>query len=311
MKDAGPIHQTVLILCKIALHTRFIKDILHTNYDILEVQNAAVCEEMVKAVPIDYLIIDERMIEDKSKDFLEKIQSYKKKKPFSTILMTRNLKKSFDEEMKKLGVDRLLREPIDEKTLIEVISKSNPKNKIKTKIGSLAKSIGFSLKNKNMDSKQRLFLNQEAQKKIRALLQEKGALTLLMIELDQYQQFIKQHGDQHREKIIELFEELIKSHCRPQDSFISLGSANCVILLPKTSKNVGEILAEEIRKNLQTTTFPIQKSTNFTVSIGIVEQKFHEDETKSLEEFKHSMDLALGYTILAKQTGNKICSQDS
>ena len=35
------------------------------------------------------------------------------------------------------------------------------------------------------------------------------------------------------------------------------------------------------------------------------------NETKSLEEFKHSMDLALGHTILAKQTGNKICSQDS
>ena len=310
MHNSDSIPQLVLILCKALLHIRFFKDVLAKDYDLLEVQNKPSCIEMLSSIPVDYLVIDERIIEDDIDGFLKEISKVNSDKKVSIILMTRTLKKSFDAHVKNLGVDVVIREPLDRDSVLKAIKSNNPKDRIKNKVKGLATSIGFKSNNKDLELKHRLLLNRHAQEKVKTLLNEKGTLTLLMVELDQFHKLVSQYGEPISDPIIQSFEKGVQVQLRPQDVFISLGGAKCIVLLPKTSKTVGHLLAEEIQKEIASKNFPIYDDwIKLTASIGLVEQKQTDQDQSSMDQFNHSLSLAVGYTILAKQKGNQIISE--
>jgi len=312
MNAANSIPQLVLIFTKSILHVRLMKDLLTGLYDTLDVNQQSSCIEMLRSIQVDYLIIDERVIEENTISFLTQIKTIKEDKPFSILLFTSNLKKSHEQEMKKVGVDQLLREPIDKKLLLNAIKQANPKDRIKNKISSLAKSIGVPNQTKELEIKHRLLLNPHAQLLVKKILKEKGNLFLLLVELDQFFAIAGQYGETTLKSITSLFEKIVERHVRPQDGFFSLGGGKAVVICPKTSKSVALLIAEEIQKEIQLEKFPVDSTwLHLTSSIGIVEQKYVEDETKSFEEFTHTLNLAIGVAIQAKEKGNQIKLENS
>ncbi len=310
MQHSEAIPQFVLILCKALLHVRFFKDVLSEDYDLIEVQTKVSCIEMISNIPIDYLIIDERTIEDDIDGFLTQLSKINAEKKTSIILMTRTLKKSFDMRVKNLGVDVVIREPIDKESLLKTIKSNNPNDRIKNKVKRLINTIGFRQTDRDLDIKHRLLFNRQAQEKVQSLLKEKGTLTLLMVELDQFHKLVNQYGESISDPIIQSLEKCIQVHLRQQDLFISLGGAKLIVLMPKTSKTVGILIAEEIQKEIASTNFPIYDDwIKLTASIGVVEQRQSDQEQTSIAQFNHSLSLALGYAILAKEKGNQIISE--
>jgi diguanylate cyclase (GGDEF)-like protein len=291
------------------LHLRFIKDVLGNSHDVLEVNNSSSCLEMLRSINVDYLIIDERVIETEMDQFLKTLEEFNKEKKTAVIMMTTNLKKSFDTHVKKLGADAVIREPLEKENLIQTLKSCNPKDRVKNKVQGVVQQIAFGPLHKDLDIKQRLALNNHAQEQIRTILQEKGTLTLLMIEIDQFPSLILENGEGINDEFNNHLQKLVCRHTRQQDIYIPLGAAKSIIILPKTSKSVAHIIAEEIQKEIQTEKFPIYDEwATVTASIGLVEQKHIEDESDSFKEFSHSLTLAIGYTILAKQKGNQIIS---
>ncbi len=298
--------QLILIFCKALLHVRFFKDVLEKKYDIIETHSELSCLELLRQLRIDYLIIDERVLPSSSKEFFSQVEAINQKKETAVILMTKNLKKKFDQEMKKMGVAALIREPLEKENIIKVLRQQDPKNQLKNKIEPLALQISSIPPSSSSFIKHRFFLNIEAQKTIEELLKTKGTLTLLMIELDQI--------DQLDHSVLLLvttwLEKMIKRYLRPQDKLLILGQGKSIMLLPKTSKTVGFLIAEEIQDSIKNQSFSDgSRVYPVTVSIGLVEQKFQDHPKKFLERFNRCLSLAIGYAALAKEQGNQIISE--
>lgn len=311
MQESYQIPPFVLVFCKALIHIRFIKDCLSEKFDILDVENQSTFFEMLSSVPVDFVIIDERVIEKLIDDFLKEVQKINQDKKITILLLTRNLKKSFDAHVKTLGVDFVIREPIDKALLIKAVSKSHKQERLKTLVSGIAlKQIPDVQTASELGIHQRLQLNHQAQTLIKKTLSEKGALTLLMIEIDKLKQQTQAHGDKVEDPIIQAIEQKIKKYCRNQDLLIALGAGKFVLLLPKTSKAVGKHLAEEIQHEIHQHPLILSNITiHLTVSIGIAEQAHIADETQSMKQFHHALTKAISYTIIAKEKGNQIISE--
>jgi diguanylate cyclase (GGDEF)-like protein len=262
---------------------------------------------MLKSIAVDFFLLDHRAIESRQDIFLQQLQEIKKTKNFQTILFTSVLKKSFDKQIKSQGVDSVIREPLEKNDLLKAIDLLNPNRFIQSKIKKIASYIGFKPEIKALDLQHRLLLNNIAQEKLKDTLKQKNNLTLLMLEVDQYNELLSTYGEETQSILNSCLEQIVNKYLRPIDTYIPLGAAKGIIILPKTSISVARILAEDIQKEIRLQKIPVfHDIISITASCGIAEQKYIDDLDNSAEKLQHTLNLVIGYTILAKQKGNQI-----
>jgi diguanylate cyclase (GGDEF)-like protein len=127
----------------------------------------------------------------------------------------------------------------------------------------------------------------------------KSRFTLLMIDIDNFKAFNDSNGHQSGDAILKEISRIFKEASRKIDIVARYGGEEFAIILPITKKEEALVLAERIRKAVETS--PGLK--NITISIGIA--SFPEDGEKK-EDMISSADKAL---YQAKRSGkNKICA---
>lgn len=127
----------------------------------------------------------------------------------------------------------------------------------------------------------------------------KSYFTLFLIDIDNFKIFNDTYGHQAGDAIIREISRIFKDVSRKIDIVARYGGEEFAIILPMTKKEEAMILAERIRKTVETS--PSLK--NITVSIGVA--SFPEDGQKK-EEILSKADKAL---YEAKGSGrNKICA---
>ncbi|OIO32999.1 MAG: hypothetical protein AUJ70_04295 [Candidatus Omnitrophica bacterium CG1_02_40_15] len=127
----------------------------------------------------------------------------------------------------------------------------------------------------------------------------KFCFTLLMIDIDNFKAFNDTYGHQAGDSIIREISKIFKDASRKIDVVARYGGEEFGIILPVTKKEEALILAERIRKAVETS--PSLK--NITISIGV--SSFPEDGEKK-EDLITRADRAL---YEAKRSGkNKICA---
>ena len=127
----------------------------------------------------------------------------------------------------------------------------------------------------------------------------KSRFTLLMIDIDNFKAFNDTHGHQAGDAILREISRIFKDVSRKIDPVARYGGEEFGIILPITKKEEALVLAERIRKAVETS--PGLK--NITISIGVA--SFPEDGEKK-EDLISSADKAL---YEAKRLGkNRICT---
>jgi diguanylate cyclase (GGDEF)-like protein len=127
----------------------------------------------------------------------------------------------------------------------------------------------------------------------------KACFTLLMVDIDNFKAFNDTYGHQAGDSILKEISRIFKDASRKIDIVARYGGEEFAIILPITKKEEALILAERIRKAVETS--PAMK--NITVSIGMA--SFPEDGDKK-EDLISKADKAL---YEAKKLGkNRICS---
>ncbi|MDP2920754.1 MAG: sensor domain-containing diguanylate cyclase [Candidatus Omnitrophota bacterium] len=127
----------------------------------------------------------------------------------------------------------------------------------------------------------------------------KSYFTLLMIDIDDFKNFNDSYGHQAGDSILKDISRIFKDASRKIDIVARYGGEEFGVILPITKKEEALILAERIRKAVETN----QDMKNITVSIGLA--SFPEDGPKK-EDLISKADKAL---YEAKKLGkNRICS---
>jgi diguanylate cyclase (GGDEF)-like protein len=127
----------------------------------------------------------------------------------------------------------------------------------------------------------------------------KSFFTLFMIDIDDFKAFNDTYGHQAGDSIIKEISRIFKDVSRKFDIVARYGGEEFGIILPITKKEEGLVLAERIRKTVETS--PSLK--NITISIGVA--SYPEDAQKK-EDLLAGADKAL---YKAKRSGkNKTCT---
>jgi len=127
----------------------------------------------------------------------------------------------------------------------------------------------------------------------------KSWFTMLMIDIDGFKAFNDTHGHQAGDSIIREISRIFRDISRKIDIIARYGGEEFVIILPITKKQEALVLAERIRKAVETS----HALKNITISIGVA--SFPEDGNTK-EDLIAKADKAL---YEAKRSGkNRICT---
>jgi diguanylate cyclase (GGDEF)-like protein len=93
-------------------------------------------------------------------------------------------------------------------------------------------------------------------------------LSLLMLDIDHFKQVNDQYGHDAGDKVlVELVQQILAS-IRDADLLGRWGGEEFLLILPQTSVEAGQPLAERIRRNVETHAFPNPRTV--TISLGLV-----------------------------------------
>ena len=100
---------------------------------------------------------------------------------------------------------------------------------------------------------------------------KRGPLSLIIFDIDFFKVYNDKNGHLLGNEVLMKLARVIVESLRPEDFSFRFGGEEFVVLLPGTSLEQSEIIAEKIRRNIEQATFPgeeTQPSGTLTVSIG-------------------------------------------
>ncbi|MCD4784190.1 MAG: diguanylate cyclase [Candidatus Eremiobacteraeota bacterium] len=113
-------------------------------------------------------------------------------------------------------------------------------------------------------------------------------LSVVMFDLDHFKDVNDTFGHLAGDFILRKFAKVLKKNSRQNDIITRYGGEEFIMLLPNTNCEQAEIVAERIRKEMETSTFSFDRfKINLTISCGVVEYR---ERDKDKENFLNAVD---------------------
>ncbi len=132
----------------------------------------------------------------------------------------------------------------------------------------------------------------------------KHPLSLLLLDIDHFKEYNDNYGHLEGDKVLVRISQLIKACLRKLDTAYRYGGEEFTVILPETSGEEAVLVAERIRKTIQTEKFKPEsaKELGITISIGVAQYAAEEQ----LSTFIQRADKAMYHS---KQQGrNRVTS---
>lgn len=135
----------------------------------------------------------------------------------------------------------------------------------------------------------------------------KRELSLIMIDIDFFKNYNDAHGHPKGDELLRSVSGILKRMARKTDTAARYGGEEFVIILPETENKVAFIMAERLRKEMESNKFPgaeTQPLGMVTISLGVA--SCNEKSVKSTDDLIENADNAL---YRAKEEGrNRVCT---
>ena len=122
---------------------------------------------------------------------------------------------------------------------------------------------------------------------------EESVFSLIMLDIDHFKKFNDTYGHQVGDFVLQKISEIIKNSLRDNDRAFRYGGEELTALLPATNIENAQIVAERIRKTIESTKFESSfsnKAFSVTVSLGVAA---FTGNMKNYEELIRNADIAL------------------
>jgi len=123
-------------------------------------------------------------------------------------------------------------------------------------------------------------------------------LSLLLLDIDHFKQYNDNFGHLEGDKVLVKISQLIKSCLRKLDTAYRYGGEEFTVILPETSCEEAELVAERIRTTIQTEKFKPRNAKDLSITISIGTTQY--DAQEQLSTFIQRADKAM---YLSKQNG--------
>jgi len=128
---------------------------------------------------------------------------------------------------------------------------------------------------------------------LRRAERHKSNVSLVMLDIDFFKNYNDTHGHLAGDEVLRTIAKLMRDNVRSIDVTARYGGEEFALILPETNKSAAHVVAEKIRKLVETHRFPneeTQPNGKITVSIGVAT---FPDDAKELEELINRADQRL------------------
>jgi diguanylate cyclase (GGDEF)-like protein len=118
----------------------------------------------------------------------------------------------------------------------------------------------------------RRYLEERLAEEVERSRRHRFSMSFLMIDIDNFKEYNDRFGHQEGDRALELTAQCMKSALRSADVAARYGGEEFCVLLPQTSAPEALVIAERIRRRVETTPFPHgEEHTNgvVTISVGV------------------------------------------
>ena len=126
----------------------------------------------------------------------------------------------------------------------------------------------------------------------------KHPLSLLLLDIDHFKQYNDNFGHLEGDKVLVKISQLIKSCLRKLDTAYRYGGEEFTVILPETSCEEAELVAERIRTTIQSEKFKPRNAKELSITISIGTTQY--DAQEQLSTFIQRADKAM---YISKQNG--------
>ncbi|MDD2898390.1 MAG: diguanylate cyclase [Desulfuromonadaceae bacterium] len=122
----------------------------------------------------------------------------------------------------------------------------------------------------------RRFFNENIMKSVSAAKRYQFPLSLIMADIDKFKVVNDTHGHSAGDQVLKVFANILRNTARTEDISARWGGEEFIILLTHTSCEGAAVMAERVRRLMESECFRIT-SIAVTVSLGVVERQNDED----------------------------------
>ena len=119
----------------------------------------------------------------------------------------------------------------------------------------------------------------------------KHPLSLLLLDIDHFKEYNDNYGHLEGDKVLVRISQLIKACLRKLDTAYRYGGEEFTVILPETSGEEAVLVAERIRKTIQTEKFKPEsaKELGITISIGVAQYAAEEQLSTFIQRADKAM----------------------
>ena len=312
MKSSLPI---ALLICKDLSKVSFFKNTLKGSFHIIHAEDSDTGLEWLKSSPIEIVLLESQAVLVPLQHVCSSIQKTSQTRHIPILLIANSIKKTMILEALQAGVSDFLHEPLDSLEVHERIAvclQSKLINKKMKMVTSKIKSSPLVAQN-SQAFLDRTLIRDKTLETIAAAKKGSAPLSIFMVHLDASTRLRKDLGEKGFKEVLSYIETLLQGRLRTYDTLMIEGAGQYLMLLPKTSQSAAKVIAEDIRKEVATTSFATSvREVLVTVSIGVV--SFDKELSKSAKAFEQ-FDLCLTRVkeslVKAQKKGNTIVSSTS
>jgi len=291
-------NKTILVVDDTATNLDILTDLLE-QYDVISTISGKDALKIVNDEIIDLILLDIMMPEMDGYEVCKILKADEKTKDIPIIFITAKIDEDSIEMAYDVGGSDYVTKPFKPRELLSRVKKELNYKDMVDKLKFLASTDPMTqLYNRRYFTKMSDFIFDLTKR-------EKQNLSIVMLDIDKFKNVNDTYGHKVGDDVIISLANKLIDHQRKSDVICRYGGEEFVILLPNTSIDGANTLAQKIRKDIELLTIKLlsNKSLKFTVSLGVSQVDLESD--KNIELALKRADDAL---YEAKETGrNKVC----
>jgi two-component system cell cycle response regulator len=282
----------------------WIKKNLNDQFFVIDATKKSAALEAIQYAPLDFIIIDSGFEDCDPIELCQEMRQLLHTTLTPILLITGRLKRSYREAALEAGVTDFLSDQLDLDELETRIATGQKAVSMRQKTVDISSALK---KPKNESSenylKNKLVLHDQALRLLADAKKEKVPMTLLLLQIDGFNDLQSRLGILTAEEILLPLSTLLNRHLRAQDLLIPSAEGRFIILLHTMPDEEAKHFAEVLRKEVQQQRFKT-KNGELHLTVSIAFSSIAANETA----FNKSVNAAIKSLAQTQSTTNLIIS---
>lgn len=266
---------TILVVDDAKVNLEVVEALLSQNYHVLTALDATRAFELLKQHRVDLILLDIFMPSIDGFGVCRLLKNSKKTREIPIIFLTAADDEDSIERAYVIGGSDYVTKPFRPKELKARVNREIQLQKLQQELMELATTDPMT------QLYNRRYFGTISQELYANAVSKEQRLVLMILDIDKFKLINDSYGHSVGDKVIIHFANQLVAYAQRDDIVARFGGEEFVVLFSNTTLEKAHLLAQRIRKNIETTPLllPTKQKIHFTVSIGVIEVDTQDEES--------------------------------